>query len=60
MQYTTTLCINMSAGTQLEKETLRCAYSATEDGWNPDVFHDRVDGYGAALCVARTQVRNGR
>lgn len=43
------------AGTQLETEALRCAYSATEDGWNPDTFHDRVDGYGAALCVARTQ-----
>ncbi|WIA43695.1 hypothetical protein OEZ86_010127 [Tetradesmus obliquus] len=43
------------AGTQLETEALRCTYSATEDGWNPDTFHDRVDGYGAALCVARTQ-----
>eukprot|EP00882_Tetradesmus_deserticola_P010887 GHRQ01011507.1.p1 GENE.GHRQ01011507.1~~GHRQ01011507.1.p1 ORF type:complete len:301 (+),score=100.36 GHRQ01011507.1:812-1714(+) len=43
------------AGTQLETETLRCAYCATEDGWNPDAFHERVDGYGAALCVARTQ-----
>lgn len=47
-------------GTQLETETLRCAYSATEDGWNADAFHDRVDGYGAALCVARTQVRGCR
>eukprot|EP00879_Flechtneria_rotunda_P005218 GHRR01005501.1.p1 GENE.GHRR01005501.1~~GHRR01005501.1.p1 ORF type:complete len:310 (+),score=72.49 GHRR01005501.1:1280-2209(+) len=43
------------AGTQLEKEPLRCAFSATEDGWNPTVFHRKVDGYGAALVVARTQ-----
>eukprot|EP00878_Enallax_costatus_P019515 GHUV01020589.1.p1 GENE.GHUV01020589.1~~GHUV01020589.1.p1 ORF type:complete len:228 (+),score=51.35 GHUV01020589.1:1454-2137(+) len=43
------------AGTQLESEALRCAYSATEDGWNPIIFHERVDGYGAALVVARTQ-----
>eukprot|EP00878_Enallax_costatus_P025898 GHUV01027747.1.p1 GENE.GHUV01027747.1~~GHUV01027747.1.p1 ORF type:complete len:103 (-),score=5.08 GHUV01027747.1:146-454(-) len=34
------------AGTQLESEALRCAYSATEDGWNPIIFHERVDGYG--------------
>lgn len=43
------------AGTQLEDEALRCAYSATEDGWSAAAFHDRVDGYGAALVVARTQ-----
>jgi hypothetical protein len=43
-------------GTQLEEEALRCAYSATEDGWSAAAFHERVDGYGAALAVARTQV----
>lgn len=45
----------MWSGTQLEDETLRCCYSATEDGWSVRAFHDRVDGYGAALVVARTQ-----
>eukprot|EP00877_Chromochloris_zofingiensis_P009355 jgi/Chrzof1/4673/Cz14g22100.t1 len=43
------------AGSQLETETLRLAYSATEDGWNPQAFHERVDGYGAAIVLARTQ-----
>eukprot|EP00775_Hariotina_reticulata_P011277 gene11276-11426_t len=42
------------AGTQLEEEPLRCAFSATEDGWSPVVFHEKVDGYGAAITVART------
>jgi hypothetical protein len=41
-------------GTQLEDQPLRCAFSATEDGWNPIVFHEKVDGYGAAIAVART------
>lgn len=48
---------SLAAGTQLETEVLRCAYSATEDGWNPYIFHEKVDGYGAALIVARTEVR---
>ena len=43
-------------GTQLETEALRCAYSATEDGWGAAPFHALVDGYGAALVVARTEV----
>jgi hypothetical protein len=46
-------------GTQLETETLRCAYSATEDGWSAAAFHEGVDGYGATLVVARTQVQEG-
>jgi hypothetical protein len=46
-------------GTQLEEEPLRCAYSATEDGWSAAAFHDRVDGYGATLIMARTQVGGG-
>ncbi|KAI8471661.1 MAG: hypothetical protein J3K34DRAFT_416367 [Monoraphidium minutum] len=42
------------AGTSLEEEPLRLAYSATEDGWSGPAFHAKVDGYGAALIVARS------
>lgn len=50
------VCVALT-GTQLEDEPLRCCYSATENGWSAAAFHERVDGYGAALVVARTQVR---
>jgi len=44
----------MLAGTSLEEEPLRCAYSAVEDGWTPEDFHARVAGYGAVIIWART------
>jgi hypothetical protein len=51
------VCLHTNTGTQLEDEALRCCYSAVEDGWSAAAFHERVDGYGAALVVGRTQVR---
>lgn len=45
----------MLAGTQLEEEDLRLAYSAEEDGWTPQAFHAAVDGYGPAVVLARTK-----
>ncbi|KAG1658019.1 hypothetical protein FOA52_010260 [Chlamydomonas sp. UWO 241] len=44
----------LMAGTQLETEDLRLAYSATEDGWSPGAFHAGVDGYGPTVVLART------
>lgn len=43
------------AGTTLEAEPLRLAYSATEDGWTPEAFHSKVDGYGSAVVLARSE-----
>lgn len=54
MQQRTAAPPSSRTGTQLESEALRCAFSATEDGWDARAFHDRVDGYGAALVVCRT------
>ncbi|EFN54294.1 hypothetical protein CHLNCDRAFT_135883 [Chlorella variabilis] len=42
------------AQTQLESVPLRLAYDADQDGWTPTAFHQRVDGFGAALVVAET------
>ncbi|KAI3425718.1 hypothetical protein D9Q98_007694 [Chlorella vulgaris] len=42
------------AQTQLEGVPLRLAFDAERDGWSPQAFHERVDGFGAALVVAET------
>lgn len=42
------------AKTRLEKKSLRLAYNAEEHGWTPQAFHDRCDGYGAAVVLARS------
>jgi len=42
------------AKTRLEKKGLRLAYDAEEHGWSPAAFHDRCDGYGAAVVLARS------
>eukprot|EP00199_Chlamydomonas_sp_CCMP681_P002952 CAMPEP_0119103750 /NCGR_PEP_ID=MMETSP1180-20130426/2127_1 /TAXON_ID=3052 ORGANISM="Chlamydomonas cf sp, Strain CCMP681" /NCGR_SAMPLE_ID=MMETSP1180 /ASSEMBLY_ACC=CAM_ASM_000741 /LENGTH=305 /DNA_ID=CAMNT_0007088329 /DNA_START=27 /DNA_END=944 /DNA_ORIENTATION=- len=45
----------MLAGTSLEEEPLRCAFSATEDGWRAGVFQAAVAGYGPCLVLVRTK-----
>lgn len=39
--------------TQLEKRKLQVAYDANRDGYNGQVFHQKVDGKGAAIVLAR-------
>jgi hypothetical protein len=37
------------ADTQLESAALRLAFDAERDGWSSEAFHERVDGFGAAV-----------
>ncbi|KAK9823378.1 hypothetical protein WJX72_002360 [[Myrmecia] bisecta] len=43
------------AQTQLERVPLRLAYSADQHGWTAAAFHERVDTFGAAVVLARTE-----
>lgn len=43
------------AGTQLESEGLALAYDADSHGWSARSFHERVDGRGPAVVLARTE-----
>eukprot|EP00531_Pseudo-nitzschia_arenysensis_P005285 CAMPEP_0116123382 /NCGR_PEP_ID=MMETSP0329-20121206/4720_1 /TAXON_ID=697910 /ORGANISM="Pseudo-nitzschia arenysensis, Strain B593" /LENGTH=270 /DNA_ID=CAMNT_0003617297 /DNA_START=33 /DNA_END=845 /DNA_ORIENTATION=- len=37
--------------TQLQSRPLQLVYDANKDGWNPDVFHNAVDGKGASVVL---------
>lgn len=43
------------ARTQLEKTPLRLAYDANRDGWTGKAFHAKVDSFGAAVVLAKTE-----
>lgn len=43
------------AQTQLERVPLRLAYDASQHGWSARAFHTRVDSFGPAVVVARTE-----
>ena len=43
------------ASTWLEARPLALAYDANEHGWDARAFHDRVDGRGPAIVLARSQ-----
>ena len=49
------------AQTSLESRGLRLAYRATEDGWRPEAFHEKVDRQGpcAILCLAGDETFGG-
>lgn len=34
---------------------LRCAYDANKHGWTASAFHERVNTFGAAVVVAKTE-----
>jgi hypothetical protein len=41
--------------TQLEKRKLQTVYNAKKDGWNARAFHQRVDGKGASVVLAKVK-----
>jgi hypothetical protein len=43
------------AQTSIERQQLRLAFDADQDGWNADAFHDKVNMYGAAVVIAQTE-----
>lgn len=43
--------------TQLETRKLQVVYDANKDGYNPRVFHQKVDGKGAAVVLAKAGVQ---
>jgi hypothetical protein len=42
--------------TQLESRPLQLVYDADRDGWNPSAFHQAVDGRGAAVILAKSEM----
>ncbi|KAL9179490.1 hypothetical protein ACHAXT_008780 [Thalassiosira profunda] len=47
--------------TNLETRGLRLTYDANKDGWDPAIFHSKVDKQGAAvvLCTTRSGIKCG-
>jgi hypothetical protein len=47
--------------TNLERRNLRLTYDANRDGWNPVIFHSKVDKQGGAivLCTTRAGIQCG-
>ncbi|GMH42943.1 hypothetical protein BSKO_10865 [Bryopsis sp. KO-2023] len=43
------------AKTQLQKEPLRLAFDADIHGWDPNVFHQLVDTFGASVVLGKTE-----
>lgn len=42
------------AKTNLEFRPLKLVYNANQDGWNPKVFHSKVDKLGPALVLCKS------
>lgn len=47
-------------GTYLERniDKMKCVYKATKDGWSALNFHEKVDGKGSGIVVARSLTGN--
>ena len=45
--------------TQLEKRELQLVFDANQHGWNPQAFHQRVDGKGGAIVLANGNTFDG-
>ena len=41
--------------TNLETRSLKLAYDANRDGWNPNTFHSKVDKKGPSIVVCKTE-----
>lgn len=41
--------------TQLEKRKLQVVYNAKRDGWDARKFHEKVDGKGASVVLAKVR-----